>query len=316
MTMDTPETICVLTPVFNEEKCLPHFVRAVEKTLLQASGRQRFRILFIDDGSTDKSWSLIQGICHNNPAFTGMRLSRNFGSHVALSAGFDHADGAATCTLPCDLQDPPEILLRFVEEWEHGAKIVWGKRHTRKDSLWRVLGSRTFAWMLRRIAMPRGSKFTTGSFLLVDRMVVDCLRRFREHNRITFALVALTGFDQAVVEYDRAARVAGTSSWNLPRIIKILYDTLIGYSITPIKLITYMGLGVCFASMLLLCYLIANWMFGNPMQGWSSLMVMLSFFFGVLFLCIGVLGEYLQRIYIETMARPLYFVSDTTQDQG
>src|SRR5262249_62022069 len=158
------------------------------------------------------------------------RLSRNFGSHVALSAGLMHAEGDAVALLACDLQDPPEVVFDFAARWREGARIVWGKRRTRADKAWRVAASKFFEWLTRRYAMPRGSQFTTGSFLLMDRKVLECFRQFQECNRITFALVAWTGFDQATVEYDRQPRRAGKSSWNWRGMLKAAYDTFLAFS--------------------------------------------------------------------------------------
>jgi dolichol-phosphate mannosyltransferase len=310
--MKPRKRVTIITPVYNEEECLPRYAEEVTRVLL-ANTDYEFSILLIDDGSKDKSWKLIQKICAANPAFTGLRLSRNFGAHVALSAGFDVAEGDAVTTLACDLQDPPETILRFLERWEQGAKIVWGRRNSRKDKPWRVFSSNLFYFMVQRFVLPRDSKFTTGSFLLVDRAVVRCLRRLREHNRITFALVAWTGFDQATVDYDRAQRIAGHSGWTITWMLKSTYDTFLGFSTAPIKLITRLGLGICALSMLMLCYLLLSWVIGNPLEGWTSIMAALTGFSGLQFLVIGVIGEYLQRIYIEALNRPLYLVSESTE---
>lgn len=304
--------ITILTPVYNEEAGLARYVERVRAVLLGRTDAS-YRVLFIDDGSADESWRIIREICAADPAFSGIRLSRNFGSHMALTAGFDHVDADAVAVLACDLQDPPETVLDFVEKWRGGAKIVWGRRKSRRDEGWRVAASGLFNTLLRRFAMPRGSKFTTGSFLLVDRLVVDCLRRFREQSRITFALVAWTGFDQEVVDYDRAERATGVSGWSFARMMKTFYDAFIGFSTTPVKLVTRLGLAVCAGSLLFLAYLLFTWATGNPIPGWTSLMFLVTGFFGLQFLVTGVMGEYLQRIYMEALGRPLYFISEATE---
>ncbi len=303
--------VVILTPVFNEAECLPVYESRVTETLLSRSDLD-FRVLFIDDGSSDTSWSVICDICKRNPCFEGIRLSRNYGSHIALSAGFAHARGDAFATLACDLQDPPETVLDFVGKWQDGARIVWGRRRSRKDDTWRVLTSRVFHRLIRRFAMPRGSKFTTGSFLLVDRKVAECYRSFHEQNRITFALVAWTGFEQAVVDYDRKKRVSGASGWTFGKMIKTMYDAFVGFSQMPIRLITLAGVGAFVLAIVLAVYLLTSWLGGSPVPGWTSLMFTMVVFFGVQFLLMGVMGEYLYRIYMEAVRRPLFFVSETT----
>lgn len=317
--MSTTHKITILTPVFNEEDGLRQYFDQVRSVILErpeaATDGLEFNILFIEDGSRDASWSIIQDICRQDARFSGIRMSRNFGSHMALTAGFDQADGDAVCTLACDLQDPPQTILEFVREWRLGARIVWGKRRTRQDAGWRMATSRVFCELLRRFAMPRGSQFTTGSFLLVDKSVVACLRRFREQNRITFALVAWTGFDQATVEYDRLERFAGKSGWTFARMIKTFYDAFISFSTVPVKLITYLGMFISLSSVLFLVYLIVNWLSGAALPGWTSTMFALACFFGLQFMVLGIIGEYLQRIHTESLGRPLYFISQTTGDR-
>jgi dolichol-phosphate mannosyltransferase len=210
------------------------------------------------------------------------------------------------------LQDPPEVVLAFLEQWQMGAQIVWGRRRIREDKTWRIVTSNIFAGLIRRFAMPPRSKFTTGSFFLVDQHVAACFRQFHEHNRITFALVAWTGFEQVVVDYDRKARIAGVSSWNFSKMMKTMYDTFIGFSFLPVKLITLIGLTVFLFSITLSIYLLLTWWFESPALGWTSLMLLPSLFFGIQFLLMGIMGEYLYRIYTEVVRRPLYFISANT----
>ena len=301
--------VLVLTPVYNEEEALPIFEREIKNVLFSVPDYD-IRVLFIEDGSTDLSWEVIRRICGDDCRFQGLRLSRNFGSHIALAAGFDHAQADILCTLACDLQDPPEVILQFLKGWEAGYKIVWGKRKTRSDDRWRILFSNLFSGLIRNFAMPKGSKFTTGSFFLIDKIVVECFRQFQESNRITFALVAWTGFDQTVVEYDRKMRVAGKSGWSFPKMINTMYDAFIGFSPIPVRLITLIGLGVSLLALLLVPYTVICWQLGNPLRGWTSIMTSLTFFFGLQFLLLGIMGEYLYRIYAESVRRPLYFISE------
>jgi dolichol-phosphate mannosyltransferase len=303
--------ITVVTPVYNEESGLEAYRKAIEEFLLSREDVD-FDVLLVDDGSRDGSWQGIRRICGDNPRFRAIRLSRNFGSHVALSAGINHCDADAVCTLAADLQDPAETLLDFIEKWRNGAQIVWGRRRSREEAGWRILGSSLFARLVRRYAMPPGSRFTTGSFFLIDRRVVEAFKRFREHNRIVFALVAWTGFEQEVVDYDRRARTAGVSTWTFGRIMKALYDAFIAFSRLPAQVMTLVGLATFVLTVILSLVLVGLRLIDDTVvPGWTSVIVMLCLLFGINFLMLGVVVEYLSRIYQESTARPLYFVSQS-----
>lgn len=300
--------VTIVTPVYNEELCLERYVETVS-TLLFQSNEADFRVIFVDDGSTDTSWEIIENICRRSSRFRGIRLSRNFGSHVALSAGIQHAKGDAVATLACDLQDPPQVVLEFVKKWKAGAQIVWGKRRQRADKKWRQWTSNIFFSLLKKYAMPKNSKFCTGSFFLIDRAVVKCFNRFQEHNRITFALVAWTGFSQEVVIYDRHARYAGKSGWTFSQMMKTLCDAFVAFSNLPARLITTLGISIWIFSIGFAAYLVMKYLSSNVLPGWTGLMLVTSCMFGLVFLILGLAVEYLRRIHIEVTSRPLYFIS-------
>jgi dolichol-phosphate mannosyltransferase len=183
---------------------------------------------------------------------------------------------------------------------------------SRAESPMRVWTSRTFETLIRKFAMPPRSRFTTGSFLLVDRRVAECFAQFQERNRVTFALVAWTGFTEAVVEYHRESRRFGRSGWTFSQMVKTMYDTFIGFSVVPIRLMTFTGLIVSLVSIPIAIYLIAQKLTGEPQLGWTSVVLGLTLFAGIQFLMMGIVGEYLYRIYAEVVRRPLYFISSTT----
>jgi dolichol-phosphate mannosyltransferase len=306
--MSARRRVTIVTPVYNEQESLPLYAETVQRALLARTDTE-YDVLFVDDGSTDDSWRLIERICAGDARFRGLRLSRNFGAHIALCAGFDAARAEAVTVLACDLQDPPETVIEFVARWKAGADIVWGHRRQREDSLWRRLASRAFGATMRNYAMPPGSRFTTGSFLLADRKVVEAVQQMREQSRITFALVAWTGFRQEIVEYDRQRRRAGTSGWTFWRMIRTMYDAFVGFSALPIRLTTALGIAISLLSIPLAIYLVASWLLGDPLPGYTSVMLLLTVFFGIQFLLMGLVGEYLYRIYLEAVRRPLYFVA-------
>jgi glycosyltransferase involved in cell wall biosynthesis len=301
-------TVTIITPVFNEEKGLPLYESAVSELLLP-NPDITFRVLFVDDGSTDRSWDVIESICARSPRFSGLPLARNFGADIAISAGIDrHVDGDAVVTPACDLQGPPEVVLEFTERWRRGAQVVWGTRRSRKESRARIYIVKFFLFLIRRYGMPEGSKFTTGSFLLLERTAVEAFRQFRERNRITFALVAWTGFDsgrsllrlecanggRVGLEIRENARSSTTPSSGFPwclRLITLLEAVIFGIST------------------LVAMYLVVAYWIRSVIPGCKALMATMTLFFGLLFMMVGVMGEYMYRIFIETTNRPLYFVS-------
>jgi dolichol-phosphate mannosyltransferase len=303
----------VLTPLYNEEECFETYVAAVERILISRDDVE-YHFLLIDDGSTDGTWELIRQQCRTSSRFRGLRLSRNFGAHTAETAGLDLCDADAVAILSADLQDPPETIVSFVEAWRQGADVVFGRRRMREDSRWRVLTSKMFEALLRRFAMPKGSKFATGGFLLMDRKVVECVRQMREANRLIFGLVAWTGFRQAVVDYDRRRRAAGRSAWSVGAMVKSMYDGLIGFSETIPRTVTLLGTFFSLIGFIAALYFLLNAIFSKPLPGWSTIMVILSLFFGIVFMILGTICEYLLRIYSEAIRRPLYFVAADTDD--
>lgn len=301
-------TISIITPIYNEEASLALYAQAVEKELFTNTSIN-VEVILVDDGSDDSSWSIIEELCARDARYQGLRLSRNFGAHAALSAGIMNADGDAVATLAADLQDPVSVITEFIDTWRDGAQIVWGRRRSRADESWRVLTSGVFFRLIRRYAMPPGSKFSTGSFFLIDRRVAECFKQFPERNRITFALVAWTGFHQEIVDYDRQGRNAGKSGWSFARMLKAMYDTFIGFSEVPARLMTITGIVTSLLSIPFSLYLVMSWWLTDTVPGWTGLMLGVTVFFGLQFLMMGLVGEYLYRIYSEVTARPLFFIS-------
>ena len=312
----TVPRIGIVTPMYNEEASFGHYVEAVERLLLSRTDAQ-YEILMIDDGSTDQTWNLMEMQCRASSRYRALRLSRNFGGPAAATAGLDLCDADAVAILAADLQDPPETIVEFVDAWRRGAEVVWGYRRSRADSRNRIWASRIFVAILRCFAMPRNSKFTAGGFLLIDRKVAESIRKMREHNRLIFGLVAWTGFRQDIVYYDRRSRVAGKSGWSLGRMIFAMYDALIGFSTAVPRMVTLLGLGFSAVGLISALYFLAYALLGHPLgQGWSAIMVALTLFFGITFFILGVICEYLLRIYRESVRRPIYFVAADTADRS
>jgi dolichol-phosphate mannosyltransferase len=248
--------------------------------------------------------------------FSAIRLSRNFGSHLAITAGLDRAHGDAAAILACDLQDPVETVIEFLKKWEEGYEIVWGERAARVDASWRIFTSKLFTAFLKRWVMPKQSKFTTGSFLLIDRKVIDCFCLYEDNSRLTFAMVAWTGFRQTVIPYNRRARQAGKTGWTFSRMISAFYNAVLAYSTIPLKFAAILGilsffLGIFFGIYVLYLYLIGY----TEAIGWKSTVLIIIGFSGIILLQLSIIGEYLSRIYKDASRRPLYFVSDDTNPE-
>jgi dolichol-phosphate mannosyltransferase len=308
--------LAVLTPVLNEEANIEQYVDAVRTEILDRADLDAY-VIFVDDGSSDSSWAAISAICSTDRRFRGIRLSRNFGSHTATWAAFTsiQPDTDAAVILACDLQDPVATVLEFVERWRLGADIVWGVRRKRSDPGWRILTSHAFEALLRRYAMPRGSGFTTGGFMLLDLRVIAAVLQMREQNRITFALVAFTGFEQDRVEYVRRNRVAGRSGWTFGAMLKTLYDAFVGFSALPIRLMTSAAIIALVIAMSLSAFLVVSFLIKRPIPGWTSQMLITSVFFGIQFSLTAIMGQYLSRIYAEVLRRPSFFISDATNEE-
>jgi dolichol-phosphate mannosyltransferase len=299
-----------VVPCMDEEDNLRAFYETLAPVFDDEFG-DRWEIVFVDDGSQDSTPHLIAELHREDPRVRGVRLSRNFGSHVAIAAGLDHVQGDLAVVLAADLQDPPEVIPQFVERWRSGADIVWGARETREDPLPRRLFARLFYGLIVRTALPSIPRTGTGSFCLIDGVVVHAFQQFQERNRLTFGIISWSGFTQEQVPYQRAARRAGRSKWSLGQLIKTAIDTLVSFSYVPLRLISYLGLLVSMLSFAFGLYIIIDYLVaGTQLRGWPSLMAAILFLGGAQLITLGVLGEYLWRTSEEAKRRPLYLVRE------
>ena len=304
-------TVSIVTPVFNEEKGLDTFVHEVTKSLF-SDPRFDIELILVDDGSEDGSWSKIEALCVSDPRFRGLRLSRNFGSHTAINAGLHAAKGDAAGILACDLQDPVSALREMIEIWLAGrTDVIWGARRSRPEGLLRRLLSELLNRILKR-SFHAKSLFCSGSFLFMDRKVIAAYRSFNERQRNTFAIIAWTGFREARVYYDRKVRGHGSSGWSMMRLLTATLDTILSYSNLPITLISALGVTLFLLSTGLGVYILASYVLGRPASGWTSITLLITGFFGLQFLILGVLGEYLRRIYLESLRRPHFLIAEDT----
>ena len=304
-------TIAIVVPVFHERDNLRPFHEAVTE-VMRSLADYDWEFVFVDDGSRDGSFQVIEELRAHDPRVTALRFPRNFGSHVAIAAGIDYCRGDAAVIMAADLQDPPALIREFVARWREGHDVVWGARTGRDDGALRSWAMSRFYGLVRRFAIPTYPQQGTGSFCLISRPVIDAFRQCNERNRLTFGLIAWAGFRETQVPYHRPRRLVGSSSWTIGKMIKAALDTFISFSSLPIRTITYLGLVVSCLSFLFGLYVVINklW-FGKGVLGWSSVMLTVLMLGGVQLVMIGVLGEYLGRILEEARARPLYIVERT-----
>ncbi|HXD73860.1 MAG TPA: glycosyltransferase family 2 protein [Vicinamibacterales bacterium] len=303
--------VAIVVPVHNEKDNLVRFHEEVTLVMHQL-GDYDWEFVFVDDGSQDGSFELIQILRDKDPRVAAIRFPRNFGSHVAIAAGIDYSKGDAAVIMAADLQDPPALIHDFIARWRDGYDVVWGARSGRDDGRLKAWAMNRFYSLVRNIAIPNYPKGGTGSFCLISKPVMDAFRQMNERNRLTFGLIAWAGFRETQVPYHRPRRLVGSSSWTTGKMVKAAIDTFVSFSFLPIRAISALGLIVSLLSFLFGFYVLINKLvFGTRVEGWTSVMLAVLFLGGVQLIMVGVLGEYLWRALDEARARPLYIVERT-----
>ena len=302
--------LTVIVPVYNEEPNLRALHARLSPTLERISPRHE--ILFVDDGSRDRSMEIVRELAAADARVKFVTLSRNFGHQIALSAGLDHARGDAVAIIDADLQDPPELLLEMHAKLRSGFQVVYAKRRSRKDrNVFKKIAYSVFYRLLARISQI-DIPLDTGDFRIVDRKVVDALRRMPEQHKFLRGQVAWIGFDHAAVEYDRDARHAGEPGYTWRKLFLLAIDGITSFSDLPLRIATFAGLVVSAVAFLLIVYALVSYFYNDRTpQGWTSLMVSMLFIGGIQLLSIGIIGEYIGRLASDARRRPLYFVRDT-----
>ena len=269
-------------------------------------------MVFVDDHSRDGTSRVLRGLAAGDPRVKWLRLSRNFGSHKAFTAGLESASGDAAVILAADLQDPPECVPAMIEKWRAGAKVVWAVRGAHARESWcNKLAARLYYQLMRRYAiadLPR----TGADFLLMDRVVMDALHVAPERNTSLLALIQWMGFDQAQIVYTKEARQAGISKWTLSKRIKLAIDSFVSFSYVPIRLMSLLGFCSALLGFLYALFLgILRILYGAPIEGWTSLICVVLIMSGLQLIMLGVLGEYLWRTFDESRRRPRFLVEES-----
>lgn len=297
----------LIIPVYNEEDSLDELYNRIFDVSKNFNGE--YEIIFVNDGSQDKSIEVLKRLYANDKRIIIINLSRNFGHQVAITAGMDFASGEAVITMDSDLQDPPEVIPRLIEKWQEGFEVVYGVRDERKgESIFKKITAKIFYRILNKMSNIK-IPLDTGDFRLMDKKVVDVLKEIREENRYMRGLTSWVGFSQIGIVYKRDARFAGRTKYPLGKMIKLALDAFVSFSGLPLKMATYIGFLISFLSFIYLFYILWLKIFtAELIQGWSSLITAVLFIGGIQLICLGIIGEYIGRINNEVKRRPLYVV--------
>ncbi|MCX6043976.1 MAG: glycosyltransferase family 2 protein [Chloroflexi bacterium] len=304
----TRPVFSIVVPIWNEEQVIPELYKRVVE--IMNSTNQSWELICVNDGSRDRSMSLLCDLNSKDPRVKIIDFSKNFGHQVAISAGADFAEGDAVIVMDADLQDPPDVVLRMIEKWREGYEVVYAVRSKRQGETWfKLFTAKVFYRLLRGVAnidIP----VDAGDFRLMDRRVVLAMRQLREKHRFMRGLSSWVGFKQIGVEYERAERYAGETKYPLRKMIRLAMNAITSFSYLPLQLATYVGFTLAFLSLLGIILAVVLRLSGSDaFHGQATTLVSVLFLGGIQLIFLGIIGEYLGRIYDEVKGRPLYIVS-------
>jgi len=303
-------TLSLVLPIYNEEAVIPELHARLQEFLGKLAPVDA-EVLFVNDGSRDRSMELLRSVAAGEPRYRILSFARNFGHQTAITAGIDYARGKAVVVMDADLQDPPEVVLAMVEKWREGFDVVYGKRRSREGETFFKLLTAAIFYRVFAAMIPIEVPLDTGDFRLMSRAVVVALRELRETHRFVRGMVAWVGFKQTAVLYDRPGRFAGETKYPLRKMIRFAVDGITSFSVLPLRFATYLGMVISLMSVgVAIWSLVARFVFHATVAGWTAEVVIFSLLAAVQLLMIGILGEYVGRIYEQVKKRPLYVVGD------
>lgn len=300
--------ISIVIPVYYNEQNLPITYHKLKHNVLSAI-KTDYEIIFVDDGSKDNSYNELLKLRESDKKVKIIKLSKNFGQHIAIYAGLKNIKGDCAIVISADLQDPPELILQMLDKYSNNYKVVIAVREDRQDGLFQKMFSYIFYCLIRRYAIKDMPKNGFDCFL-ADKQVIDVLTKVETKNLSLFNQIIWLGFNRAEVHYTRLNRDIGKSGWSFSKKIKLAIDSLLAFSFTPIRVISLLGIIVCISSFIYAIYVIIQKIFLGAYTGWSSLMVAISLLSGIQMLMLGIIGEYLWRNFDETLKRPLYIIDE------
>lgn len=301
--------VSVVIPVFNEEGNIPELYRRLGAVFSEFT--EHYEVIFVDDGSTDASFHLIADLHEFDKRIKAIKLSRNFGHQKALKAGIDHSSGDCVICMDADLQHPPELIPKLLEKWNEGYDVVYTiRRETESAGIFKRITSKLFYWVINRLTEV-DIKEGAADFRLVDRKVADELKNMDESFLFIRGLVSWVGFEQTGIEYTAASRYSGASKYSLRKMLKFAWDGITSFSILPLHFAVNFGIIVSSLSFLYAVYVLAIRLFTDKaVSGWTSILISVLFLGGIQLLCIGLLSEYLGKMFIESKGRQVYIVKD------
>lgn len=306
--------ITIMIPAYNEEVVLPQLFTRLDNLAKKITDYD-FEFLYVNDGSRDGTMDIIKQQSKKDSRISYVNLSRNFGKEIAMIAGLDHVKGDATVIIDADLQDPPELIPKMIKYWQEGYDDIYAKRNVREGETWfKMFTANSFYWLMNKLT--RSQLITipsnTGDFRLLDRRCVDALKQMRESERYTKGMYSWIGFHKKEITYNRDPRAAGTAKQNYRKLFDLAFSGITSFSTTPLKIASFLGLLVSLtAFVFIIVVIIKTLIFSDPVAGYPSLMAVILFLGGVQLLSIGIIGEYVGRIFIEVKQRPLYFIEET-----
>lgn len=306
--------LSVITPAYNEEANLPILFEKLSEVLNIMNVQWEW--IIIDDHSQDSTFKVISDLMEKNKNIKGIRFARNSGSHIAIICGLDRAQGDCAVVMAADLQDPPESLVPLLAEWKEGNQVIWAVRGNREGEKISTVGfARLYYFLMRNLVGMKEMPASGADFFLLDRVVIDALKEFNETHVSMLALITWMGFRQSYITYDKQARVHGNSGWNLEKKLKLVMDSLTSFSYLPIRFMSYFGVIIAILGFIYAGFIFINGLRGNPIQGWSSLIIVVLVIGGIQMIMMGVLGEYIWRSLDESRRRPRYLIEAFLQNE-
>ena len=304
--------ISVVIPMYFEEQIVDLCYKRTSDVLKKLNNKYDYEIIFVNDGSKDKTFEILENIAKKDKKIKVISFSRNFGHQAAVTAGLKFVSGDAIIIMDADLQDPPELIPDMLKYWEEGYEVIYGKRKSREgESAFKLLTASLFYSTLNKLSDIEIPK-NTGDFRLVDRKVIDVINSLPEHNKFLRGLFSWVGFNQYNYEYERKERAAGKTKYPLKKMMKLATDGIFSFSSKPLKIVGYFGIFSIFISLLLLIYTIVIFFVKTSSRlapGWASIMVAISFFSGAILISLWMIGEYIARIYDEAKNRPQFIIN-------
>ena len=309
MAISAKPLLSVVVPVYNEESVILETYKRLKPVLDSMS--IEYEVILVNDGSKDKTAEMATEICTNDTAWKFLNFSRNFGHQIAITAGMDYSSGEAIVVIDADLQDPPELIPQMMEKWHEGFDVVYAKRVKRDgETFFKKFTAKMF-YKLMRYMTDFDLPTDVGDYRLIDAKVREALKLVNERNRYIRGIISWLGFKQTAVEFNREKRFAGETKYPLRKMIKFAFDAITAFSYKPLKIATYLGTFVSIASFIYLIVVIVSAIIGKTAPGWASTLAVSLFFNGVVLVILGIIGEYIGRIFDEVKARPLYIVART-----